>query len=163
MVETLYSPELAHRICDLIMDGQPLRVIGEREDMPCADTLKRWIRSRDDFRALYIQAKQVLALCEGEEMVQILNDVDLEDAKDRATAGARVRLAAEKVKLRQWMLERMLPRVFGAHTQVTARILNPATAVLLAMSTEERAEWLGLPDEQKMHVIEEKLRLRGEV
>jgi len=54
---SLYSDELAERICDLLSVGHSLRKICERKGMPERRTVLRWLAQHDEFRHQYARAR----------------------------------------------------------------------------------------------------------
>ena len=46
---TLYTEELASRICDLVAERVPVVEICAMDDMPSKDTLYRWKRQNKEF------------------------------------------------------------------------------------------------------------------
>ena len=54
---TLYTPELAERICELVRLGASLRSIYRQEGMPCCATFTSWLARYPEFKAAYEAAK----------------------------------------------------------------------------------------------------------
>lgn len=63
---TLYSPELADRICELIANDNSLRKIGKLPGMPDKSTILRWLANYPDFATKCARARELQAdlICE---------------------------------------------------------------------------------------------------
>jgi hypothetical protein len=120
---TLYTVELADRICELILDGQSLRKICEAEDMPHRATVMRWLGAHDSFRDQYARVKAEQAEVMADEIVSIADEGDTKvvvcgDGTSMvvfdSTAVARNRL---RVDARKWVAAKLLPKKYGDKVQ----------------------------------------------
>ena len=99
---TLYSPEIAVRICAEMAEGKSLRSICEADDMPPASTVCTWLAdNREGFAEHYTRAAQARALRWADEIVEIADGET--DAQDRRV----------KIEARKWIVSKLLPRTFG--------------------------------------------------
>ena len=101
---TLYTPEIADRICDLMVcDHMSLRAICRQyDDMPDVSTVVRWLASHEDFAHKYAHAREALADGYASETVEI---ADTEEDASRAR---------NRILARQWFAEKLKPKVYGA-------------------------------------------------
>lgn len=107
---SLYSEELADRICELIADEKSVEDIGSMEGMPCSKTIWRWMDSNDDFvqrcaRASKIRAARLVEGMVGIEKQTIAGVID--------PAVARVVLSNQ-----QWRASKLDSKRFGDKQQI---------------------------------------------
>lgn len=110
---TLYTPELAERICHAIATS-PLglkRICDENPDLPSHQTVKNWRIERDDFFALYLVAKEKQAF----EIAEFVWDMALE-VDERPEAAAKY---VNIFRTAQWQTSRLSSKQFGDKKQVT--------------------------------------------
>lgn len=114
-----YTPELATKICLLIIDGHSLRKICERDDMPDKATVFRWLADpeKKEFCDQYARAREVWAEDQAEEIIEIADDtagdtIDEGDGKTR-TNHENVQRSRLRVDTRKWLMSRMFPKKYG--------------------------------------------------
>jgi hypothetical protein len=100
-----YLPEVASDICALLADGESLRKVCERPEMPNKATVFRWLAEHEQFRDQYRVATETRADAIFEEMFDIADEV-----KEDAAAVSKARL---RVDTRKWALSRMNPKKYG--------------------------------------------------
>lgn len=120
-----YSPELASEVCDRLALGRSLRSVCEDEDMPSRESVRRWLKEREDFRTHYNSATSERADALFEDMLAIADDRSI-DWQDR-----KVMIAT-----RQWAMARMAPKKYGARVEVSSDSEKPLAP---EMSDLERA------------------------
>ena len=116
-----YTPELAERICDAMLERDPrtglvrsmTEVCRDDPDLPHEETIRRWRRQYPDFAAMYAQAREERAVMLADEIVEI-SDTEPDAAR------ARNRMAS-----RQWWASRINRREFG-EASAHAVSLTPA-------------------------------------
>lgn len=54
---TTYNEAIAHKICDLIASGVPIRTVCETKGLPAKATVMDWLKQHEDFRRAYAVAK----------------------------------------------------------------------------------------------------------
>jgi hypothetical protein len=112
---SIYTAELAERICERVAAGDSLRTIDTTADLPAVTTIVRWLAERPDFRAQYAHAKAVLADHFAEDVVGIPDalrpDADWEPS-------ALVQLAKLQVDARKWAAEKLAPRKYGNKLEI---------------------------------------------
>ena len=99
---TDYTPEIAREIADRMIDGDSLRSVCQRENMPHEGTVYRWIARHPEFRELYAHARELQAMRWAEEVLSIADDTTLEPHDRRI-----------RVDTRKWLLSKVLPKVYG--------------------------------------------------
>ncbi len=68
---TLYTPELARKICGLVAGGLSLRAIAARPGMPNLATLHNWKLEHPDFKGMYLAAWEDFAQMVADETIEI--------------------------------------------------------------------------------------------
>lgn len=71
---TLYNQKLVEQICRLIEDGESMRTICERKDMPSRLTFRLWLRTNDEFLSQYTRAKANQADFYADAITEIAKD-----------------------------------------------------------------------------------------
>lgn len=100
---TLYSEELAERICEQLMRGLSLVKICDAEGMPDRVTVTRWLGKNEAFATQYARARETQA----DYMDDLILDVAAGVTPESANAD-RVRLAAY-----QWRAAKLAPKKYG--------------------------------------------------
>lgn len=106
---SVYSQELADKICEQIVLGRSLRSICNDDDMPSIASVIKWLREKDDFSTQYARAK--------EEQADTLAD-DMEDiARDKDIDVQRARLI---IDTRKWSASKLKPKKYGDKIDMTS-------------------------------------------
>jgi hypothetical protein len=114
---SVYTPEIAERICMEMAKGRSLRSICQDEGMPDRSTVKLWIiNDREGFSAQYARAQRLRYEEMADETFEIAdngandwmanNDPDNPGYRYNGEAVARSRL---RVDTRKWAISKMLP------------------------------------------------------
>lgn len=106
---TLYCPEVAQRICELLSQGQTLRKIcALHDDLPALPTVLRWLSEPDkaEFRDQYKKARQEQADYFVDEIV------DLAD-KALGLPSEGVQALKLMVDARKWHASKTAPKKYG--------------------------------------------------
>jgi hypothetical protein len=69
-----YSPELADRVCELIIEGFSLRAICEKADMPSRRSMFYWLQNNPEFRERYEIARLMQVEYWAHEIIEIADD-----------------------------------------------------------------------------------------
>jgi hypothetical protein len=118
---TDYSLELASKICELIADGNPLRRICKREDMPSAASVYLWLSRYKDFSDMYARAREDQADALADEIVEIADEqpelVPMYD-KDGQLVEIKIDTAfmawqKNRMDARKWTASKLKPRKWG--------------------------------------------------
>lgn len=117
-----YSDELAREVCRLLGEGQTLREICRREEMPSASTVREWVvDDRDGFAERYARARRLQAEYWADEIVEVAedgrNDWTLRQRKDGDPEPVldreHVQRSALRVDTKKWLLAKLHPESWG--------------------------------------------------
>jgi hypothetical protein len=104
---SIFSEELATRICERLAAGETLRSVCRDPEMPCRETIRNWKRENTAFLDQYTRARADGYEDWADELLEIV---------DGGGDAARDRLRFDG---RRWLLSKALPKVYGdklAHT-----------------------------------------------
>ena len=99
---TLYSEELASKICAELASGKSLRTVCNQEGMPSRTSVFLWMSQYPAFSNQYAEAKEQSAEALAEEMF------DIADAE-----GEEIQRSKLKVDVRKWYLSKIKPKKYG--------------------------------------------------
>lgn len=106
---SIFSPELAERICALVASGSSIGRIAKMEGYPSDTTILRWLAQEgpdfDAFRAMYARAREFRADARFESIDDILDELRAKKVDPQA---ARVMIDAIK-----WQASKERPRSYG--------------------------------------------------
>lgn len=100
-----------------------LRKICMSEMMPSVNTVLRWLREKEDFRAQYVRAKEEQADFLAEEMLEIADDDTddiLETEQGKSGNPVSVQRARLRVDARKWAASKLKPKKYGDKMDVTS-------------------------------------------
>lgn len=126
---TIYSKDLALKVCFDLARGKSLRRICEDEDMPNADTIYTWLLdgNHKEFSEQYARARNVQAELMFEEILDIADDGSndfMTITKGDETYNVEDREVTNRSRLRvdsrKWFLSKVLPKKFGDKVDVTS-------------------------------------------
>lgn len=124
---TLYSPELAEKICTQLAQGNSLRAVCLQPGMPDRETVFTWLFRHEEFLGQYRAAREAQVHLYEDEMVEIADDGtnDWMERKNKdgeivgySLNGEAVARSKLRVEQRRWVLERMQPKRFGSKVDV---------------------------------------------
>lgn len=72
---TIYTQEIADKLCSLLADGQSMRKACESDGMPCKATIFMWLRTNEEFLDQYTQAKEEAAESYADDINDIANEI----------------------------------------------------------------------------------------
>ncbi len=98
-----YCDELAELICRRIAGGESVLAIGADPAMPCAQTIYNWVRRRDDFREMYLTARDLAA--------DLIFDLAFEVAVE--TSEETVRADRLRIQTFRWRAAALAPKKYG--------------------------------------------------
>lgn len=123
---TLYTDELAERICSDLRSGKTLLEVSESEDMPELATIYVWINQEEappetsKFPELYARARRVWIDREADNILQIADDarndwMDRQIGEDtiRVVDHEHVQRSKLRIDARKWLLSKLRPDQFG--------------------------------------------------
>lgn len=119
---SIYSQELADKICANIIEGYSLRTVCKPDDMPCVATVLSWLRTNKDFLSQYEKSKEEQADALAEEMLDIaddgVNDWMEKFGKDGENIGwmvngEHVQRSRLRLDTRKWIASKLKPKKYG--------------------------------------------------
>lgn len=105
---SVFTTELADRICDALADGESLRKICRKSGFPDRTTVMRWLDANSEFAAKYARAREMQADHMDDLILETANNVTERNAK-----AAKVKIGAY-----QWRAEKLKPKVYGNRTHL---------------------------------------------
>lgn len=153
---TIYSAELAERICERLMLGESVNSICRDEDMPNKVTICRWLaaginkKSVDliEFCNRYEEARTIQAEMMADEIIDIADD-GTNDYVERATKNGDVIVVCDhehvnrsklRIESRKWTAEKLLPKKYGAFQKIDHGLSDDLFGDLDSMTPEEIRE-----------------------
>lgn len=160
-----YTEKLALVICTQLADGNSLVSICREPEMPHRATVFRWLQDREDFRDMYVRAREAQADKLAEETIEIADEEVTMVRRSKHTYGAKPKDDADendievvfdsaavarnrlRVDARKWMAAKLAPKKYGEKVQLGgAEDLPPMrtvhdmpTEALLAIAAQAKA------------------------
>lgn len=128
------SEDVMAEIFGRIAGGESVRSICSTPDMPTVQTVLKWIDEDGDLKTRYTTALHTRAFVFAEEIMLIADEVP-----PRTSGGgmdsAFVTWQKSRVNARQWVVSRLLPKIYGDRVDLTHKgdAENPLLAVLMAV------------------------------
>lgn len=118
---SIYTQELADRICAELAGGKSMRTVCKQDDMPSMDCVFRWLREKPEFNEQYVKAKAESADALVEEMMDIAdngeNDWMVRHGKDGEESwvvnGEHVQRSRLRLDTRKWIASKLKPKKYG--------------------------------------------------
>lgn len=124
---TKYTKALGELICIRLSEGESLRSICKDDNVPCKQTVLRWLSQDEEFRAQYVRAKELSAEAIAEEMFDIA-DEGSNDWMERLNGegeaigwqlnGEHVQRSRLRIDTRKWYLSKIMPKKWGDKQQL---------------------------------------------
>ncbi len=123
---SIYTQELADKICAELSEGKSLRTVTKGEGMPVAKTIFNWFRTKPEFLQQYARAKEESSDALIEEMLDIADDGSndfmtvvkgdkiYEMENKEVTNRSRLR-----VDTRKWIASKLKPKKYGDKLDMT--------------------------------------------
>jgi len=118
-----FSAAVAEEICERVALGEPLRQIALLPQLPGEVTIYRWLLKYPEFKARYLEARELQAEKLAEEILDIADDARndwMQRESARSGKAAAVVSNAEavprsrlRVAVRQWLISRWNPKIDG--------------------------------------------------
>lgn len=133
---SVYSVELADRICDFIIEGVPVSAICRMDGMPSQSTVYKWLRYNEEFAQKYWQARKCSVERLADEMLAIADD-GKNDYMERVRRDGEVEVVADhehmqrsalRISTRKFLLSRLSPERWGEKVKVN---VDDGAAVLV--------------------------------
>ena len=119
-----YSPELAGRVCELMIEGVSLRKICEMSGMPSRRSIFCWLQSNGEFREKYEIARLMQVEYWAHEIIEIADDTSgdfvINERGERAVDHENINRARLRVDARKWLMSKLHPQRYG--DRVTADV-----------------------------------------
>jgi hypothetical protein len=129
---SIYSQEIADKLCAGIIEGYSLRTVCKPDEMPCVSTVLNWLRSKPNFLAQYEKAKEEQADALAEEMLDIADDGTNDWMEKHGKEGEvigwqvngeHVQRSRLRLDTRKWIASKLKPKKYGD------RVLNENQAL----------------------------------
>ncbi len=126
---TVYTVELAERICAQLCTGRTLRDVCRDDGMPDESTVRVWARDdRDGFTARYRLAREIGYHAMADEILEIADDARNDWVARRRANGEgepmldheHVSRAKLRIEVRRWLLSKALPKIYGDRLDLKA-------------------------------------------
>lgn len=108
---SLYTPELAARICAMIADGKSLRSIARESGIPTLTTIFEWLGSKPEFAEQYARAKDAQADAMSEDILEIADE--LPAMTEKGIDSADVANRRLRIDTRKWLASKLKPKKYG--------------------------------------------------
>lgn len=124
---SIWSQELADKICARLVEGESLRAICRDDEMPATSTIFKWLREVKGFSDQYTRAKEEQADTFADEIVAIADEADtvVKDMGDGLTAVTFDSVAVARNRLRvdarKWVASKLKPKKYGDKVEVDNR------------------------------------------
>lgn len=102
---SIFTTELADEICEFLETGGTLTAFCEKSGAPSYETIRRWLRDNEEFRAKYARAREESAHASAELIQNLAKKAETGDLDSSA---ARVAIDAHK-----WLAGKRKPKVYG--------------------------------------------------
>lgn len=164
---TIYTPELAAKVCEALATHGSLRAVCREDWAPDRSTVMRWVVDDiDGFAARYARAKSMGIDEFVEETLEIADDGSNDwmksnkpDAEGYVLNGEHVQRSKVRIETRRWLAERLEPKKYGAKagidltssdgtmTPVDASTRAARVAQLMALAQKRASAEPAAPDD----------------
>lgn len=124
-MSSMYSQELATKICEALINGKSLRSICEPDDMPAASTVCLWLTLHPEFAEQYAHARDAQADTLADEILFIADHTQ-EGTKVKETekgietwTGDMIEHRRLQVESRKWIAAKLKPKKYGDKVETT--------------------------------------------
>lgn len=116
-----FTKEISEAICDRLAGGESLRQICRDPEMPSRESVRRWLRDDQEFRALHARAREDQADHYAEEILEIADD-GTNDWQERELKSGRISSAPDhehisrsklRIDTRRWLIAILAPKKYG--------------------------------------------------
>lgn len=118
---TMYTPELVIELCQYLAEGESLRTVCARENMPSISTVFIWLRDKKEFVEQYARAKEAAVEAMAEDILDLSDgaiDIIKSGAEKKSSALAQaVRL---QVDTRKWIMSKLKAKKYGDKVDLTS-------------------------------------------
>lgn len=89
---SLYSDEIADKVCERLANGEPLRKICSDSKMPSFTTVWKWEKDMPEFAKLSARARDIGTHNLADECIEIADNPAIDPANKRIMVDTRIRL-----------------------------------------------------------------------
>ena len=124
---TIYSQDLADKICAELANGYSLRTVCKAEDMPCKATIFNWLRTHKEFLDQYARAKTESVDTLVDDMIDIADDATNDwmevHGEDGSVIGYKlngehIQRSKLRIDTRKWLAIKLQPKKYGDKQQI---------------------------------------------
>jgi hypothetical protein len=128
-----YTPEIAAKICERMIEGEDIVTICKDPEMPSRATVYRWMDEHPEFETQCARAREGLADFEAHKIAEIASKCTPESAP------------ADRVKLSalQWLASKRAPKKWGEKVEVDAKVelsTNPTENLFAFLAAAEKTK-----------------------
>lgn len=131
---TIFTQELADKLCAQLANGDSMRTVCRSDDMPCKATVFMWLRTDEDFLDQYTRAKQESADALTDEMLDIADDasndwmlINDKDNEGYRINGDHIQRSRLRIETRKWLASKLKPKKYGDKIDITGGLNNTST------------------------------------
>jgi hypothetical protein len=144
--ESIYDQTHKDKVCELLMLGHPLSWIVKQDGMPSRTTVTGWLMKDEQFKKDYEFARNVQYEYMLDEILEISDDASSDTTYfpdgSKKHDFEHINRARLRVDSRKWALSHLLPKKFGAKTQVDVAADVKTTTVLTDEDKLDLAKWM---------------------
>lgn len=122
-----FTQEIADTICERIADGESLRSICAKDEMPVTSTVCKWLSQQPAFAEQYTRARELQADALFDEILEIADNGE-NDWMERKNSdgtmigwmenGEALRRSSLRVDARKWMAGKLQPKKYSEKHQL---------------------------------------------
>jgi hypothetical protein len=157
---SLYTPELAQSICDMLSIGRSLNSICKDDDMPSISTVMSWLAKSEQgnqefegFLDSYLRAREAQADTIFDECLDIADDsgcdIKLDKHNEIVIDGEAIQRAKLRIDTRMRMAGKLKPKKYGDSTTLKGDKDNPLHGNLLLIAQEINGRSTDIPGAEK--------------
>ncbi len=138
---TDYNTDIARQICEYLSNGESLRTVCLREEMPDVGTVFDWFRKYPEFNLQYGRAKEESADADN-EILEDLGDKAIQEAKivDPKSSSAVVQAYKLKADNMKWAMSKKKPKKYGEKLDMTTNGKDLPTPIYNSNSIKENGQ-----------------------
>ena len=143
---TIYTPELAAKICEEIGLGKSMRTVLKGDDMPAMSAVFRWLSEHQEFKEQYARACEERTEAMAEDILDISDEssrdfIETEDGRQVPNNEA-IQRSKLRVDTRKWLMAKMKPKKYGDKLDMTTNGKDLPSPILggLSVKNEEDKE-----------------------
>lgn len=123
-----HTQEKADELCNYLSQGESLRTVCKRKNMPSGATVFKWMRENEDFLKQYEKAKQESSDAMAEDVLDIAdekgeNETIVNDNGEVVSVPFKedVQRSRLRVDTRKWLMAKMKPKKYGDSLDLTSK------------------------------------------